>query len=114
GRYLTSASFGADVAENWQSEYLQFFLYTFMTVWLLQKGSPESKPLADAGREPAEQQKIGRYAGAESPAWARAGGWRLTLLSNSLGLVMGLIFAVSWLAQFVAGAAAYNEQQLGD
>jgi hypothetical protein len=26
GRYLTSASFAADVAENWQSEYLQFLL----------------------------------------------------------------------------------------
>ncbi len=24
--YLTSSDFGVDVAENWQSEYLQFFL----------------------------------------------------------------------------------------
>ncbi|HEV8174629.1 MAG TPA: DUF6766 family protein, partial [Actinoplanes sp.] len=31
GRYLTSASFGTDVAENWQSEYLQFFLYIYLT-----------------------------------------------------------------------------------
>ena len=31
GRYVTSASFATDVAENWQSEYLQFFLYTFIT-----------------------------------------------------------------------------------
>jgi uncharacterized protein YecE (DUF72 family) len=29
--------------ENWQSEYLQFTLYILGTVWLLQKGSPESK-----------------------------------------------------------------------
>ena len=27
---------------------------------------------------------------------------------------MGLIFLVSWLAQSVAGVAAYNEEQLGD
>jgi hypothetical protein len=26
GRYLTSSSFAVDVSENWQSEYLQFFL----------------------------------------------------------------------------------------
>ena len=54
-RYVSSASFGADVAENWQSEYLQFFLYLYLTVWLLQKGSPESKSLDDAGRESDEK-----------------------------------------------------------
>lgn len=42
GRYLTSSDFAVDVTENWQSEYLQFFLYIFVTVWLLQRGSPES------------------------------------------------------------------------
>jgi hypothetical protein len=34
GGYLTSVSFGVDVAENWQSEYLQFLLYIWATVWL--------------------------------------------------------------------------------
>ena len=114
GRYLTSASFATDVAENWQSEYLQFFLYTFLTVWLLQKGSPESKSLDEAGLESDEDQKVGEFATADSPRWARARGWRLSLFSNSLGLVMGLIFLGSWVAQSVAGAAAYNEEQLGD
>jgi hypothetical protein len=114
GRYLTSASFGTDVAENWQSEYLQFFLYTFMTVWLLQKGSPESKSLDQAGLESDRDQKVGEYANEDSPKWAKARGWRLGLFANSLGLVMGLIFLGSWLAQSVAGVAAYNEEQLGD
>ena len=114
GRYLTSASFATDVAENWQSEYLQFFMYTFLTVWLLQKGSPESKSLDQAGLESDREQKVGEYATDASPKWARAAGWRRTLLSNSLGLVMGLIFLGSWLAQSVAGVAAYNEEQLGD
>jgi hypothetical protein len=114
GRYLTSASFAADVAENWQSEYLQFFLYTFLTVWLLQKGSPESKSLDEAGLESDEDQKVGEFATADSPRWARARGWRLSLFANSLGLVMGLIFLGSWVAQSVAGVAAYNEEQLGD
>jgi hypothetical protein len=36
----TSSSFGVDVAENWQSEYLQFALYAVGTVWLVQRGSP--------------------------------------------------------------------------
>jgi hypothetical protein len=113
GRYLTSASFGTDVAENWQSEYLQFFLYTFLTVWLLQKGSPESKSLDQAGRESDRDQKVGEFADDDSPKWARAGGLRRALYSNSLGLVMGLIFLASWVTQSIAGVAAFNEEQLG-
>ncbi|HEY0001416.1 MAG TPA: DUF6766 family protein [Actinoplanes sp.] len=114
GRYLTSASFGADVAENWQSEYLQFFLYIFGTVWLLQKGSPESKSLDQAGLESDEDQKVGRYADEQSPAWARLGGLRRTVFSNSLGLVMGLLFLGSWVAQSIAGTASFNERQLSE
>jgi hypothetical protein len=113
-RYVTSASFGVDVLENWQSEYLQFFLYIFLTVWLLQKGSPESKGLDEAGRESEQDQKIGDYADENSPSWARARGFKLWLFSNSLGLVMGLLFLLSWLGQSIAGVTAYNEQQLGD
>jgi hypothetical protein len=114
GRYVTSASFGADVAENWQSEYLQFFLFVMVTVWLVQKGSPESKKVDEVGTESDSEQRVGRYAGADSPAWARAKGLRLALFSNSLGLVMGVIFLLSWLAQSLAGVAAYNEEQLRD
>jgi hypothetical protein len=114
GRYVSSASFAVDVAENWQSEYLQFFLFIFLTVWLVQKGSPESKQLDQVGRESEQEQKIGSYADDDSPKWARAHGWRLTLFSNSLGLVMGLLFLLSWLVQSIAGVAAYNEEQLSN
>ena len=114
GRYLTSASFGVDVAENWQSEYLQFFLYIFLTVWLLQKGSPESKSLDDAGLESDKDQKVGQFAEEDSPEWAKVGGLRRTLYSNSLGLVMGLIFLGSWLTQSIAGVAAFDEEQLSN
>lgn len=110
--YLTSAAFAVDVVENWQSEYMQFLLYIVLTVWLLQRGSPESKEPAKVGLESAEDQRIGRYAGADSPAWAKAGGWRTTLYSWSLGGVMGTIFVLAWLAQSIAGRAAFNEQRL--
>jgi len=114
GRYLTSASFGADVAENWQSEYLQFFLFIVLTVWLLQRGSPESKPLDKPGRESDKDQRLGAFVRDDSPKWARAGGLRTKVYSSSLGLVMGVIFLGSWLAQSVAGMAAFNEQQLSN
>jgi hypothetical protein len=41
-RYVVSSDFGVAVMENWQSEYLQFSLFVVLTVWLLQRGSPES------------------------------------------------------------------------
>ena len=110
--YLSSSSFGVDVMENWQSEYLQFFLYVFATVWLVQRGSPESKELHKIGTESDEDQRLGRHARADSPAWARAGGWRTTVFSRSLGLLMGGIFVLTWAAMSVAGWAAYNTEQL--
>lgn len=112
GSYLTSSDFAVDVTENWQSEYLQFFLYVFVTVWLLQRGSPESKELDKAGPESDKDQLVGEHAPADAPGWARAGGWRRAVYSRSLGLVMGAVFLLSWLAQSVTGTAAHNEQQL--
>lgn len=114
GGYLLSSDFAVDVAENWQSEFLQFLLYIYATVWLLQRGSSESKELDQAGRESDEDQKVGAYATEQSPSWARAGGWRLAIYSRSLILMMGTIFGLSWLAQSIAGHAAYNAQQLSD
>jgi hypothetical protein len=110
--YLGTSDFGVDVAENWQSEYLQFLLYIFLTVWLVQRGSPESKTPDQIGRESDEDQQVGAHARPDSPRWARAGGLRLAVYSRSLGLVMGGIFLASWGAQSIAGQSAYNEEQL--
>ncbi|QEV21483.1 DUF6766 family protein [Streptomyces alboniger] len=112
GGYLLSSDFAVDVTENWQSEYLQFFLYIFGTVWLLQRGSPESKQLHKAGPESDAEQKTGKYAKPDSPRWASAGGSRQVWYSRSLGTLMCTLFLLSWLAQSVTGVAAYNEQHL--
>ena len=92
GRYLTSSSFGQAVMENWQSEYLQFSLFILGTIWLLQRGSPESKELDKAGLESDQKQRIGGHADPRSPRWARAGGLRTFVYSNSLLIVMTSIF----------------------
>jgi hypothetical protein len=111
--YLTSSSFAVDVVENWQSEYLQFFLYVFATVWLVQRGSSESKEPGQEGTESDREQQVGPHAGEESPSWARTGGWRTAVFSRSLGLLMGVLFLLTWAASSVAGWAAYNSEQLG-
>jgi hypothetical protein len=111
GRYLASSAFLVDVMENWQSEYLQFTLLIVATVWLVQKGSTESKPPGRAGTESDQEQKVGEHAEADSPAWARARGWRLAVYSNSLLMLMALIWVGSWFAQLVTGRVVYNAEQ---
>jgi hypothetical protein len=111
-RYVTSSSFGVDVLENWQSEYLQFSLYIIGTVWLLQRGSPESKPLDAAGRQSEQEQLLGPHARDRSPGWARVGGLRRALYSNSLLVVMGAIWVACWLVQSITGRVDYNAEQL--
>jgi len=95
-RYVTSSEFGTDVLENWQSEYLQFTLYILATIWLLQRGSSESKPPGEQG-------------GAGAPHAASLG---MRLHSHSLVIVMTAIWVLSWLGQSIAGRVAYNAEQL--
>jgi hypothetical protein len=108
GRYLTSSSFGNALLENWQSEYLQFTLYILLTVWFLQRGSPESKELGNAGGESDEDQLVGEHARPDSPRWARAGGVRTRLYANSLLIVMVGIWLLSWFGQSVTGWSEFN------
>jgi len=112
--YVTSSSFTADVAENWQSEYLQFLLYIWATVWFVQRGSPESKEADQTGLESDADQEVGPHAGPRSPRWAAVGGLRRAVFSHSLLLVMGGVFVASWAAQSAAGVVAHDEQQLLD
>jgi hypothetical protein len=111
GRYVVSSHFGQAVMENWQSEYLQFTLFVFFTVWFVQRGSPESKPLEQLGTGSPEKHKLEGYAEESSPRWARVGGWRTALYSNSLLIVMTLIFVGSWFAQSVTGWTEFNHEQ---
>ena len=111
-RYLTSSAFWVDVMENWQSEYLQFTLFVLAGVWFVQRGSTESKQPGTEGAESDEEQKVGDHIKPDSPAWARAGGLRTRVYSNSLLIVMALIFLGSWFAQLVTERVEYNETQL--
>jgi hypothetical protein len=111
GPYVTSSAFLVDVMENWQSEYLQFTLFIIATVWLVQRGSTESKPLGKQGTESDADQKVREHAQPDSPRWAKVGGWRLFVLSNSLLAVMTAIWVGSWFAQLVTGRIVYNADQ---
>jgi hypothetical protein len=109
--YLVTPEFGGDLLENWQSEFLQFSLYILATVWLIQRGSNESKKLEDAGTETDEQQKVGDHAQPDSPPWAKIAGLRRWIYSNSLMLLMSAIFLLSWFGQSLNGWRAFNNSQ---
>jgi hypothetical protein len=111
-RYLVTSNFGNAVMENWQSEYLQFVTFLIATVWLVQRGSSESKTPGEEGRESDEEQRVGDHAEPDSPRWARATGLTRKLYENSLLVVMGAIWVASWFGQSVTGWSDYNSTQL--
>jgi hypothetical protein len=96
--YVTSSSFGRAVLENWQSEYLQFTLYVMATVYLVQKGSSESK-------RPGEE-------GPYSDPSTRFSGLIGTLYANSLLILMVVIWLGSWAGQAFTGWSDYNAEQI--
>jgi hypothetical protein len=110
--YVTSPEFGGAVMENWQSEFLQFSLFIAATVWLVQKGSAESKKLEDAGAESKKQQRIGRDAPEGAPKWAKVDDWRTRIYENSLLLVMTTIFFATWFAQSLNNWREFNADEV--
>jgi hypothetical protein len=112
GRYVTSSDFGQAVMENWQSEFLQFSLYIFGTVYLIQKGSPESKRPGEEGIGSDEEQRVGEHAEPDSPKWARVSGARRWAYEHSLILLMGAIFLGTWFADSACGWSSYDSDQI--
>lgn len=43
--YASSARFWFESLQNWQSEFLALFTMVVLSIWLRQRGSPESKPV---------------------------------------------------------------------
>jgi hypothetical protein len=110
-RYVVSPDFGGAVMENWQSEFLQFSLFIAATIWLVQKGSNESKSLETIGRESDEQQRVGRHTPSDGPSWARGNDWQTRIYENSLLLTMTLIFFGTWFAQSLNNWRVFNSEQ---
>jgi hypothetical protein len=110
-RYLVSSDFGGNVMENWESEFLQFTLLIMATIWLVQRGSTESKQLEDAGGMSDEDERVGKHAPSNAPRWAKTKDWKLRIYENSLGLAMLTIFRGSWLAQSLSNWTEFNAEQ---
>jgi hypothetical protein len=109
GEYLTTGHFYEATFENWESEFLQMAAFVVLTVWLVQKGSAESKqPGGDAvDEDPASHRNDPR-----APWPVRRGGVWLTLYKNSLLVAFVVLFVGSMVGHAVAGTAEYNSEQV--
>ena len=104
--YLGTGHFKESVFENWESEFLQMGGFVILTVFLYQRGSPESK---EEGENDVDAEPDPDRPGAPWPV--RRGGLVLKLYENSLAIVLLLLFVASFLLHAVGGAEEYGEEQ---
>jgi hypothetical protein len=107
GAYLHGPGFLEATAENWESEFLQMAAYVWLTVFLFQRGSAESK-------DPDAPDEVDREPDPERPGapWpVRRGGWALALYKRSLVLSLLALFAASFVLHAIGGAGAFNEER---
>jgi hypothetical protein len=99
-QYLGSAHFWEATTENWESEFLQMSAMVVLTIFLRQKGSPESKT------GPNDEQQDRRFGGRHArynPA--------NFLYRNSLGLCLFLLFAVSFVGHAASSFYVVNSDR---
>lgn len=107
-RYLRSGHFVEATFENWESEFLQMGAYVFLTAFLIQRGSAESRD-PDTDKD-ADQE--GEPVTADSPWVVRHGGLSLKIYENSLPLALLAIFLICFIMHAWGGAKVYSEEQL--
>lgn len=108
--YLTSDSFWEATTENWESEFLQMFVYVLLTAYLYQRGSSESKD-PDKPNEVDRDPRKSRD-NPDAPWPVRKGGFVLKLYENSLSIAFFLLFLGAWIGHAVSGAGEYNQEQV--
>ena len=107
GQYLHSGHLLEATFENWESEFLQMGVYVMLTVWLRQKGSPESKKLE--GEEDVDQQPD--PAKPDAPWPVRRGGAWLWLYQRSLSIAFFSLFLAAVVLHARGGMLVYNIEQ---
>ena len=96
--------------ENWESEFLQMFAYVFLTTFLYQWGSSESKKLSEP--EAIDRDPRLLLNKKEAPWPVRKGGSLLKLYEHSLTLSLLFLFLISFWLHAVSGARAHSKQEL--
>ena len=109
GEYVQGAHFWEALSENWESEFLQMFSYVFLTVFLIQRGSAESKDPDThevVDHDPRDADKRSRV-----PWPVRRGGLWLRIYENSLFLAFLSLFLAAWALHGMSGARDFSAEQ---
>ena len=107
--FLKSSEFGETIFENWESEFLQMGFYVVLTVFLIQKGSSESKK--GDGTDEVDEDPEEHRDKPDAPGPVKAGGWRLKIYKISLSLAFMALFLISFIGHAAAGARKYSAEQ---
>ncbi|HYG10228.1 MAG TPA: DUF6766 family protein [Pyrinomonadaceae bacterium] len=107
--YLVTSHFLEATLENWESEFLQMYVFIMLTVFLYQKGSAESKD--PDKKEAVDRDPRDSRDKRDAPWPVRRGGFILKLYENSLSLVFLLLFLISFFLHAVGGAGEYNQDK---
>ena len=105
--YLTSGHFVQSTFENWESEFLQMALFLIFTMFLVQRGSAESKDPdkeEDVDKEPNPNKK-------DAPWPVKKGGLAGALYEHSLCYTFSLLFLISFYLHWRGSLKDYNEGQ---
>lgn len=107
GQYITTAHFVEAVAENWESEFLQMAMFVWLSMFLYQKGSSESKDpdkKEEVDREPSKKRK-------DVPKPVMKGGFILALYKHSLCYVLFLLFFICFGIHWSSSMRDFNSEQ---
>jgi hypothetical protein len=106
--YLGEGHIWEALFENWESEFLQMGAYVFLTVYLVQRGSAESKDPDEPEASDEDPRDVPR---ARDQPWpVRRGGIVLTLYENSLAIAFLLLFIGSFVGHALGGVDEYNAE----
>jgi hypothetical protein len=108
GDYLVSGHFLQATFENWESEFLQMAMFVWLSIFLYQKGSSESKKFDgtdEVDREPSSRRR-------NVPWPVKRGGIVLKLYKHSLTIVLVLLWLGSFTVHFYGSLKDENEKRL--
>lgn len=106
-QYLRSGNFVEAVFENWESEFLQMGALVLFTIWLHQKGAPDSKKLR--GKE--AEDRHSRYSILHATTdQLRVKAVGKALYANSLTIALFSLFLLSFMLHAMGGVADHNQQ----
>ncbi|WP_264565110.1 DUF6766 family protein [Flavobacterium sp. N3904] len=105
--YLSSGHFMESTFENWESEFLQMFLFVVFTIFLQQKGSSESKDF-----DKKEEVDQGPVSVKDAPWAVKKGGFILIIYKHSLSIALFVLLIFSFAMHFYGSLENENESLL--